>query len=107
MMMMMMMMMMMLMLLLLFFLFSLQGNPSAPIQRIRLLDRIDARHAPEVRYRLGQGFAFVGLEGADEVPFYAAGQEGGFFGELLEVVLAEVDLGDVWVLMLLVLLVLI
>lgn len=65
------------------------GPPA--LQRIRLLRAVDALHGPEVRHRLGERPALVCLQGADEVPFYAAWEEGGFVGEFLRVVFAEVE----------------
>lgn len=61
------------------------------VQQVRLLDRVDARDGEQVR-DLGQRLAVLGLQAADEVPLDGGGQERGFAGEFLRVVLAKVDM---------------
>lgn len=76
-----------------FLLLLLHKRLASLLQLIGFLGRVDARDAPQVGDLLGQRLALVGLQGPDEVPSYAAGQDGGLFLQFLEVILAEVVLG--------------
>lgn len=53
---------------------------------------VDGFNGPEVGNIFGQLFAFVGLKGANKVPFDFAGQDGCFFQELCELSL-DVSVG--------------
>ena len=63
------------------------------VSPVRFLDAINRRHTPQIGYALGQRTALVRLQPADEVPADGAGKERRFLLELLEVVLAEVEMG--------------
>lgn len=65
----------------------------ALVEEAGLLFGIDALDGPETTDVTGEGHAFVGLQGADEVPADAWWEDAGFLEEFLDVVLAEVEVG--------------